>query len=632
MRDIVIKPADKGSAVVIQDREDYINEAMRQLSNPVHYMPLEEDLTWSHSLRITAFLQTMLDRDEITQKIFDYLRPLNSRTPQFYLLPKIHKSARPPPGRPILSANGCPTERISKFVDHFLQPLVTTTKSYIKDTTHFLQLMENLGVLPENTLIITLDVTSLYTNIPIEEGKRAVARFLSRNPTQGGPWGQSIITLLDMVLKMNNFQFNGKNFLQISGTAMGTKCAPSFANLFMADFEERHIYTYPTKPIFWGRFIDDIISLWNMSDEEGNNLVTYLNSLHPTIKFTAHVSRTEATFLDTKIILTPQGHIATDLYVKPTDAHNYLLFSSAHTPSCKRGIPYGQFLRVRRICTRLEDFDKHALDLAKHFVRRGYPKFLIEKHLLKARRQDRTLLLNHTHADRAQQSNDSPQPFFFISTFHPGLHKPGQILLDNKDMLARHTTTLPLYKSRIILGYRRSQNLRDLIIRAKLPCDQQESDANLRTNPSSHKCLSPSSCRYCPRLSTTGNIISHSRKLHYKTKTKVSCNSNNIVYCIECTLCHLQYVGETKRSIKERFAQHFYNITTNNKKHIIGNHFNEPNHNGLDNVIIHILEFIHLPPDNQGAKKLRLQKESSWIHTLRTLSPQGLNIMDTTSW
>ena len=89
------------------------------------------------------------------------------------MLPKIHKNLNNPPGRPIISGNGCPTERISQFVAFFLQPGVKDIRSYIKDTTHFLSVLSTINTLPEGAILATLDVPSLYTNIPNREGIEA---------------------------------------------------------------------------------------------------------------------------------------------------------------------------------------------------------------------------------------------------------------------------------------------------------------------------------------------------------------------------------------------------------------------------------------------------------------------------
>ena len=150
------------------------------------------------------------------------------RTAQFYMLPKIHKRKTDPPGRPIVSGNGCPTERISQFVDHFLQHGVRCIRSYIKDTTHFLGILNNLLKLPEGTISATLDVSNLYTNIPNNEGIQACETMLDQErPNSRTPLNTSLINLLKLVLHKNNFDFNEKHYLQVGGTAIGTRVAPS---------------------------------------------------------------------------------------------------------------------------------------------------------------------------------------------------------------------------------------------------------------------------------------------------------------------------------------------------------------------------------------------------------------------
>ena len=133
-KSIIIKPADKGGAVVVQNVLDYINEGLRQLSDPKFYIETQEDLTTQHTKDINTFLRTMLDSKDIDDKCYEYLYVSKERTSLFYMLPKIHKNFKTLPGRPIVSGNGCPTERISQFVDFFLQPTVKTLPSYVQDT------------------------------------------------------------------------------------------------------------------------------------------------------------------------------------------------------------------------------------------------------------------------------------------------------------------------------------------------------------------------------------------------------------------------------------------------------------------------------------------------------------------
>ena len=288
---IVIKPADKGGAVVIQDRSAYIKEGMRQLTDLNFYKEVDTDLSDKHHGEIIQILDEMFAQGHIDRSCYLYLSDNRIRTAQFYMLPEIHKNQTPPPGRPIVSGNGCPTERISKFIDHFLQPNVKNIRSYIKDTTDFLYMLNKLGNLPPNCTLVTLDVSSLYTNIPNIEGR--IAAQASLDASLGGrenPSNDYLIKLLDKVLRCNNFDFNNRHFLQTGGTAMGTKVAPAYANTFMGWFEEKYVYTYRKQPIIWKRFIDDIFVIWQYSHDELTEFVSYLNTRMPSIKFEAEAN------------------------------------------------------------------------------------------------------------------------------------------------------------------------------------------------------------------------------------------------------------------------------------------------------------------------------------------------------
>ena len=110
----------------------------------------------------------------IDDKTMEYLTPEDPKPGRFYLLPKIHKENNP--GRPIVSVNGHPTEKISEFIDFHLRPFVENLPSHIKDTIDYLKKMENLTI-PENTTLVTMDVTFLYTNIPHDDGIAACRKI-----------------------------------------------------------------------------------------------------------------------------------------------------------------------------------------------------------------------------------------------------------------------------------------------------------------------------------------------------------------------------------------------------------------------------------------------------------------------
>ena len=253
--DIVIKPADKGSGTVVMNRQSYLDECYRQLNDQLFYKRVTEDPTEDINKRVRFYLKRLLADKIIDKETHRYLTPHDPKAGRFYILPKVHKPGNP--GRPIVSANGHPTEKISEFVSYHLNPLVQTLPSYIKNTTHLLNKLKDINTLPSSAILVTLNVSSLYTNIPTNEGIDACRKVLDQGTEKSIPT-ESLCDLMRMILTMNNFVFNGEHFIQQHGTAMGTRMAPAFANLFMGEFEKKALEGYVDKPFLWFRYIDDI--------------------------------------------------------------------------------------------------------------------------------------------------------------------------------------------------------------------------------------------------------------------------------------------------------------------------------------------------------------------------------------
>ena len=273
------------------DKAEKIKEGQTQLDDRNNYQPLDKPMVRDTSMRIKNLI-TALEKsgciDEMTVKWFNQT-PNPPRIPVFYTLTKTHKPTMV--GKPIISGCDGPTERLSSFVDKLLQPIAQIQDSYLKDTTDFIKFIESTRV-PRNAFLVSMDVTSLYTNIPHEEGITLVCEtyeeFHDANPPIAT---RHLKEMLSLILKENSFQFNGKDYLQIHGTAMGTKMAVAFANIFMAKTEKTILRQSTKKPLVWKRFIDDIFCLWDTNKEDIDQFIEHANSCHPTIKFTAEVSQ-----------------------------------------------------------------------------------------------------------------------------------------------------------------------------------------------------------------------------------------------------------------------------------------------------------------------------------------------------
>lgn len=132
------------------------------------------------------------------------------------------------PGRPIISAHSCPTVFIAEYIDSILQPIVQYLPSFIKDTTHALQIFKGFHFRGSQRLLFSMDVCSLYTSIPHEEGLVALKYFLDQRREQS-PSSATILRLTELVLTLNHFVFNSEHYLQIKGVAMGSKIGPGYA-------------------------------------------------------------------------------------------------------------------------------------------------------------------------------------------------------------------------------------------------------------------------------------------------------------------------------------------------------------------------------------------------------------------
>ena len=145
--------------------------------------------------------------------------------------------------------------------------------------------------------------------------------------------------MLSLILK-NSFQFNGKDYLQTHGTAMGTKMAVAFANIFMASIEKEILRQSINKPLTWKRFIDDVFCLRDTNKEEIEHFIEQANSYHPTIKFTAEVSQLETTFLHTAVYkgerFEKESILDVRTHYKPTETFQYTNYNSCHTAGVKK--------------------------------------------------------------------------------------------------------------------------------------------------------------------------------------------------------------------------------------------------------------------------------------------------------
>ena len=616
--DIIIINADKGGAMTIIDTKDYIKEANRQLSDPNSYRKLSYNPTSEHTNTVNTTIDIFKNQHKIPEKIADGLKVVSPKTPTLKLPPKVHKPGHP--GRPLVSSIDSPTSKISEYVDFHLQPYTDTIKSHIKDTNHFLNELHKIP--PEQSkenYLVTLDIRSLYTNIPNEEGINVIKNLLQRKESK---LTTVITAFLWLILTLNNFVFNATNYLQLSGVAMGTKCAVIYANLFMSHFEETHIYPLLiNKCTFYKRFIDDIFLLWTGTLDELQHFLDTLNTLHPTIKFDAKYSKTSVEFLDTKVYKSSNGKLQTTLYTKPTDRQSYLHNKSYHPSSCKRSIAYSQALRIKRICSEAPEFEQHTKKLSAKLVQRGYDQKLVDEQIDKARQTDRLDLLK-------PKDPTPPAKNILAVTYNKGLPNLKKAIDDNWNILSINPTLAPLFREKPILAFRRNRNLQNLVCKHKL-----KNNKPVQKVPKKHgkcrPCLTDPKNKCCKQMTSTTHFTNRKTGRKFQIFHNLNCRSSKVIYLIECTLCgNKPYVGKSETAS---------NLRTNNHRHdakkpdsiMIDKHFYEtPGHDFEKHAKITLIEQLR-NAENMTKEEITFnleKREDFWMIKLNTLQPDGFNI------
>lgn len=551
------------------DRLFYQQQIEKLLYNSDYYKKLDQNPHKEILKKYRSFLKE--HHIQLTKKECDYLMNFECKTSNFYGLPKIHKSKeineacalasskymelKPPDTltfRPIVAGPTCETHRLSNFLDILLQPYAKHVKSFIKDTKDFLQkLPENIDV---ESILVSFDVENLYSNIPHELGIEAITFWLKKYPQElpNRISKEFVLDGIKFILENNSFTFNDTYFLQTKGTAMGTKVAPIYATLVLAYLEEI-LYKESEKEFGsnfrtyletnFKRYLDDCFIIFTKTEQELKLFHNLLNTLHPSIKFTIEKNKNRLPFLDT-VIINNNGKLQTDIYYKPTDSKQYLLYTSCHPKHTKNSIPYNLARRIKMIVSEENTLLKRLEDLKTFLVKQKYPPALIEDSIRKIKYFKRSDLLKEKVID--SEKNKIP----YVTTFNP--HNPELYpeIRHNKSILLRDERMKTIFSKKIFLkSKRQSPNLKKLLTKAKFS-NRKETEFAVT------KCKEPR-CGLCKYLKE-GSTFNFKSETFY-VKSDMTCTVKNVIYVIECRGCGKYYIGETN-NLRKRTTLHNQHI------------------------------------------------------------------------
>ena len=488
--------------------------------------------------------------------------------------------------------------------------------SNFRNTTQLSPLLMDTNLSPNNSATNTTTHTS-STSLSLIPSTSLMDQGRVGLPMAPDP-PQTVHTSARIVLAKNYFQFADGMYHQIQGTAMGTKMAPAYANLFMAQLEEKLLENYSTKPILWKRYIDDVLCLWPGSPNDLKIFIDYLNRAHPTIKFTYECSNASVDFLDLTIYKGDRYKTTHHLDIKPffktTNKFQYLSYSSAHPRMTFSSLIKGESTRLLRACSSEDEYNTVQNKMFQAFKDRGYPAKLIKRIQNSVQYTQRKNILD------PKQKPPCPYDTFLVLEYTPDIDA------NEIRTILKPTTTEEQHVPRPCLSLKRSQSINKKLVRAKLKnCENPPSSTDplpIYTTPDlsgySGGCGTPY-CKCCKAMSRKCRITSSHNNKSFPIAKHTNCTTKNVIYLLECTKCSKrnQYVGQTQRNLSKRLAGHRAASKIKNNLPIYKHFLNSPNHNFETDVKLTILEKTALSNlDN---------RERHWINTLETVYPKGLN-------
>ena len=381
---IIICPADKGKAIVIEDRETYLSKMQDQIDEGDYELNGRKEKTILDKLhkKLTTQLKIMdIDLDDKKER-YKYL----SSAPvlaNMYLLIKVHKKNFP--GRAVVNQTDDPTYKICKILTNILNPLAIQSKSYVENSFELKKILQSTVIEP-GYIQASFDVKSLYPSIPIEKTleitkQRLYADESLHERTKWKP--DDIVELLKICVETHFKTLDGRIFTQTDGTPIGKSISGPLADIYMDWFERTYIYSehneFKNHLKIWKRSRDDVYILWSGGQEALDCFFWRVNYIDPRIQFTIEREKEAILpFLDISIKRYP-NQLETKVYRKETHTQRYIHWRSNHSRNCKLGILKGLIHRAHLLCDRKEDPLDEIQLLKVVFIANGCPNNLVQR-------------------------------------------------------------------------------------------------------------------------------------------------------------------------------------------------------------------------------------------------------------
>ena len=309
------------------DKTDYYDKMDAVVNDKQTYQVLKRDPTPALQRKLNSKLLDLKKTDAIDIQRYNRLRCRVPQPPKLYGLPKLHKPNIPM--RPIVSFCGSPTYQLSKYLTTVLKPLTDESRHKLQSTENFIDAIKTVQV-PDDYKLVSFDVKSLFTSIPLQLALDCTETAINNSTIELPLPTDDLMDLLNLCLTSTYFQYNGKHYKQLHGTAMGSPVSVVVAEIVMQNIEELALATYKRTLPLWLRYVDDTFTA--VHKDEIDDFHEHLNGQNADIQFTKEIEENgKIPFLDC-LVTRDNNKLRTTIYRKPTHTDR-LLDQSSYNPT-----------------------------------------------------------------------------------------------------------------------------------------------------------------------------------------------------------------------------------------------------------------------------------------------------------
>ena len=377
--DIVIQRPDKGGGVVVMNRSDYNDKLKTLISDSNKFEEIAVDQNKIIKKKINDIVKPYKGHQTLNYVYKQLHRVGEYPNGHLYGQPKIHKDSKNPPLRPIISMSGTVTHEIAQFLNKMIRPYVDNSHM-LRSTDELLLHTKDLKLEPGEELV-SLDVESLFTNVPVDETINIIIQKAYNHPNLPPPPlpEDELRSLLSICTQQTPFQFENRTFIQRDGVSMGSPLGPTFADFYMSHLECNLLsQDRISNPKFYYRYVDDILAIFKSK----NHICHFIRRLksNSVLNFTCEkMIDNKFNFLDVSMEFSPDGSMETGVHIKKTDTGLYCNYNS-HTPeNYKLSVAKSLIDRAIRNSSNWQNTISELERIRKILVNNSYPLFKIDR-------------------------------------------------------------------------------------------------------------------------------------------------------------------------------------------------------------------------------------------------------------